>query len=241
MLKRQLRYFFINNFTKCKALRPILTVYCLLLSVYFFIGCAPKAVIPLPPQYKQELTLDEIVSKVSDDIKVLKVIADIRIEKNGELYDQVNASVIFRRPDSAHMRMYKLGMLVRDIVMKDGELYVIAGKKDPKLAGLIEEFLYAVFWWDNVQGDSLYSERGEYVIRNANKEIRLDKMTLLPVRQDIIYSGKAVHITYAEPKNYDGFWYPSKLEISVDVFRFTVNIEKLIKNPLLGENDFRIH
>jgi len=242
MLKRPLKYFFINNFTKCEALRPFLfTVYCFLLPVCFLTGCAPRAVTPLPPQYKEELSLDEIVSKVSDDIQVLKAIADIRIEKNGELYDQVNASVIFQRPDNAHMRMYKLGMLVKDIVMKDGELYVITGKKDPKLADLIEKFLYAVFWWDNVQGDSLYSEQDEYIIRKANKEIRLDKATLLPVRQDIISSGKTVHITYTEPKDYDGFWYPSKLVISVDVFRFIVNIEKLIRNPLLGEYDFKTH
>lgn len=240
MLKKQLKYFFINNLIKYKALRPFLfTVCCLLLSVYFFIGCAPRAVTPLPPQYKQALSLDEIVSKVSDDIQVLKAIADIRIEKNGELYDQVNASVIFQRPDNAHMRMYKLGILVRDIVMKGGELHIVTGKKDPKLAGLIGEFLHAVFWWEDVQGDSLYSEKDGYIIRKANKEIWLNKATLLPVRQDIISSGKNVHITYTAPQNYEGFWYPSKLEISVDAFRFIVTIEKLIKNPPLGEYDFK--
>jgi hypothetical protein len=242
MLKRPLKYFFINYFTKSEALRPFLfTVYCFLLPVYFLTGCAPKAITPLQPQYKEELSLDEIVSKVSDDIQVLKAIADMRIEKNGDLYDHINASVIFQRPDNAHMRMYKLGMLVGDIVMKDGELYIITGKKDPKLAGLIEEFLHAVFWWDNVQGDSLYSEKDEYIIRKAGKEIRLDKATLLPVRQDIISSGKNVHITYTEPQSFDGFWYPSKLEISVDAFRFIVTIEKLIKNPQLGEYDFKTY
>ncbi|MBI5097819.1 MAG: hypothetical protein HZB30_01090 [Nitrospirae bacterium] len=231
---------FINSFFKCKAsYRLLLTPCCLLLTSHFFISCAPKVITPVPPQYREELSLDEIVSKVSDDIQVLKAIADIRIEKNSELYDQINASVIFQRPDRAHMRMYKFGMLVSDIVKKDGELYVLTGKKDTKLAGLIEEFLYAVFWWDDVEGGFLYSQADEYIIRNVRKEIHLDKATLLPVIQDISSSGKTVHITYAEPQNYEGFWYPSKLAISVDDFRFSVKIDKLIKNPPLGESDFK--
>jgi hypothetical protein len=241
MLKRQLKYFFINRFFKCKASHQFLfTAYCLLLTAYCFIGCAPKAIAPVPPQYREELTLAEIVSRASDDVQVLKAIADIRIEKNSELYDQINASVIFQRPDRAHMRMYKFGMLVSDIVMKDGELYVLTGNKDTKLAGLIEEFLYAVFWWDDVEGGVLSREQDAYIIRTVSKEIYLDKATLLPVRQDISLSGKTVHVKYAEPQNYEGFWYPSKLEISVDDLRFSVKIDKLIKNPPLGEYDFKI-
>jgi hypothetical protein len=216
-----------------------LAAYCLLFTAYCFTGCAPKAITPVPPQYIEELTLDEIVSKVSDDIQVLKAIADIRIEKNGELYDHINASVILQRPDRAHMRMYKLGMLVSDIIMKDGELYVLSGKKDAKLAGLIEEFLRAVFWWDGVEGGLLYRQEDEYIIRTVSTEIHLDKATLLPIMQDISSSGKTVHVTYTEPQNYEGFWYPLKLEMSVDAFRFSVKIDKLIKNPSLGEYDFK--
>jgi hypothetical protein len=231
----------INSFFKCKASRPFLfTPCCLLLTAYFLISCAPKVITPVPPQYREELSLDEIVSKVSEDIQILKAVSDIRIEKNGELYDRINASVIFQRPDRAHMRMYKFGMLVSDMVMKDGELYVLSGKKDAKLAGMIEEFLYAVFWWDDVEGGLLYRREDEYIIRTMSKELYLDKATLLPIRQDINSSGKAVHVIYAEPQNYEGFWYPSKLEISVDDFRFNVKIDKLIKNPPLGEYDFKV-
>jgi len=265
MLKRQLRYFSISLLTtiikdripRCSSndkagsnsfsffplfapYRLLLTPFCLLLTAYCFISCAPKAITPLPPQYREELTLAEIVSRASDGIQVLKAIADIRIEKNSEFYDQINASVIFQKPDRAHMRMYKFGMLVSDIVMKDRELYVLTGNKDTKLAGLIEELLFAVFWWDDVEGGVLSSEQDAYIIRTVSKEIYLDKATLLPLRQDIISSGKTVYVKYAEPHNYEGFWYPSKLELSVDDFRFSVKIDKLIKNPPLGEYDFKI-
>ncbi len=257
MLKRQLKYFFISIFTKffkdkipccvsndkaiSNSFSLLLTPYSLLLTAYLLIGCAPKVITPVPPQYREELSLDEIISKVGDDIQVIKAIADIRIEKNSELYDQINASVIFQRPDRAHMRIYKFGMLMSDIVKKDGELYVLTGKKDKKLAGLIEEFLYAVFWWEEVKGGYFYSQADEYIIRTVSKEIHLDKTTLFPLTQDISSSGKTVHVTYTEPHDYEGLWYPSKLEISVNDFRFSVKIDKLIKNPPLGESDFKTH
>jgi len=256
MLKRQLKYFSISIFIKffkdkipCRvnndkvisnAFSFLLTPYCLLLTAYLLIGCAPKVITPVPPQYREELSLDEIVSKVGDDIQAIKAIADIRIEKNSEFYDQINASVIFQRPDRAHMRMYKFGMLMSDIVKKDGELYVLTGKKDTKLAGLIEEFLYAVFWWDDVKGGFLYSQADEYIIRTVSKKIHLDKTTLFPVMQDISSSGKTIHVTYTEPHNYEGFWYPSKLVITFDDFKFNITIDMLIKNPELSKSDFKI-
>jgi hypothetical protein len=218
----------------------LFTSYFLLLTSHLFISCAPKVITPVPPQYGEAFSLDEIVSKVGDDIQVLKAIADIRIEKNNELYDQINASVIVKRPDSAHMRMYKFGMLVSDIVMKDGSLHILTGKSDKKTGELINEFFHAVFWWDGLERGAMYREGDAYIIKINNKEIRLDRATLLPLSQEIYLLSKIIHITYTEPHDYDGFWYPSKMGISVDDLRFKVSIDKLIKNPPLGESDFRV-
>jgi hypothetical protein len=244
-LRKLLKYYFIN-----RSLLPLLFLpgtrgnACRigLFSVTFLllINCAPQIITTAPPQYREELSLDEIIAKVSDEIQVLKAVADIRIEKNNELIDQINASALVQRPDRVHMRVYKLGMLARDIVMQDSKLYGLSGKNSAKIAGLIDEFFHAVFWWDDVEDGSLYSLGAEYIIRTVNKEIHLDKATLLALRQDIRSSGKTVHITYADPQNYEGFWYPSKLVIDVDEFRFSVKIAKLIKNPPLGESDFKL-
>jgi len=214
--------------------------YSFLLTFYFFIGCAPKVITPVPPQYREAFSLDEIVSKAGDDIQVLKAIADVRIEKNSELYDQINASVIVKRPDSAHMRMYKFGMLVSDIIMKDGSLHVLTGKSDKKTGALINEFFHAVFWWDGLERGTLYRDGDAYIIKTINKEIHLDRATLLPLNQEAYLLDKIIRITYAEPHDYDGFWYPSKMEITVDDLRFNVRIDKLIKNPPLGEFDLKV-
>jgi len=213
-------------------------------SIFFIaflllINCAPQIITTAPPRFKEELSLEEIIAKVGDEIQTLKAVADITIEKNDELIDQVNASALIQRPDRVHMRVYKLGMLARDIVLQDRRLYGVSGKNNAKLSGLIDEFFHIVCWWYDVEGASLHSLGDEYIIRTVNKEIRVDKATLMILRQDIRLPDKTVYITYAEPNDYGGFWYPSKLVIDVGEFRFSVKIAKLIKNPLLGESDFK--
>ncbi|RJQ15966.1 MAG: hypothetical protein C4560_10360 [Nitrospiraceae bacterium] len=211
----------------------------LLSALYFFTGCAPK--VAPPPQYMEEdLSLEDVIKKAGSDIEALKGIAEIRIEKNNEPYDFISASVIIKRPEQVHMRIYKFGMLVKDFVVRDGELYVISGKGDEKLKNIAEEFLCSIFWWDNLKDASMHRAGEEYVIKTLDREIHLDVATLLPLRQEIRTLKRIIYITYSEPRNNEGFWYPSRLEITADGFRFIVTLDKLIKNPRLGAHDFKI-
>jgi hypothetical protein len=221
-------------------MRKLITASLILAASHFFIGCASRIIPPAPPQYREGLSLDEIIKKVSDEIQILKAVADITVEKNNEFVEQVSASVLIQRPDRVHIRTYKFGMLANDFVIQERKLYGLPGKNGSRITTLIDELFHAVFWWDDVEGGSLYSLGDEYIIRTVNREIHLDKATLLAVKQDIRSSGKTVYITYDEPQSYEGFWYPSKLVISVDDFRFNVKIGKLIKNPPLGESDLKI-
>ncbi|MBI5739170.1 MAG: hypothetical protein HZA16_00485 [Nitrospirae bacterium] len=247
MSKRPLRYYFIRvkgpgSGVKGEITNPcrLIAAVCLLLTAYCFTACAPKVISPPPPRYEEELSLDDIVTRAGKDIQVLKAVADIRIEKNGELIEQVNASVLLQRPDRVHMKIYKFGMLTGDFVMRDGELHGLEGWTDTKLGRLAGEIFHAVFWWDNLEGASMYSTKDAYIITTLNQVIHLDKATLLPVMQDINSSGHTVHVTYSGPRNYEGFWYPSNLTVSTDNFGFGVKIERLIKNPPLSEADFRV-
>ena len=109
--------------------------------VIFFIGCTPKVIAPPPSLYlEQELSLEELVVKVGSDIEVLKAITNIKIEKNNKPYDVFSASVLVKRPGWLHMRIYKFGMLVKDFVIKDRELYVLSGKGNDNLKKLGNEF-----------------------------------------------------------------------------------------------------
>lgn len=217
------------------------------LSRFFFIslvlivaGCAPK--VAPPPQYlEQDLSLEEIISKVSSDVEVLKAITDIRVEKNNEPYDFFNASILVKKSGWLHMRIYKFGMLVKDFVIKDNNLYVLSGKGGDNLKRLGNEFYNAIFWWENMNNARMHRRGNEYIVMSENRELKLDSATLLPLKQKITALKTKIGITYDKPrKEENGFWYASEMEITVGDFKFTVKLKRMLKNPDLGEFDFRI-
>lgn len=208
-------------------------------TLLLLIACAPK-VAPPPEYIEEEFSLEEVIHKAGGDIEVLKAIADIRIEKDGEPYDFVNASVLIKKPGSVHMRIYKFGMLVRDFVIKDQELYVLSGKNSGNLKNLGDEFYNAIFWWDKMEDAVLHSDGNEYIITAPDKKLRIEKATLIPIQQNIIAFDREIEIQYSAPKKEeDGFWYPSFIEIFLGEFKFNVTLKKLLKNPDLGEFDFK--
>ena len=205
-------------------------------------ACAPKPVVAPPSVYEEiPLSLDEILEKASGDTVALKAITEIEIRKNNEHYDSISASVLVKMPDWVHVRMYKFGMLVKDFVVMGDSLYVLSGKGGPDLKKFGKEFHNAIFWWDDIQEGVLYSNGLEYIIRARNKEVHIDKATLLPLKQSIIAFERNIEIIYEEPKEEkDGYWHPSVINILAGDFSFTVKLKKLLRNPVLGEFDFRV-
>jgi hypothetical protein len=205
-------------------------------------ACAPKPVVAPPSLYEETvLSLDEIIEKASGDTLALKAITEIEIRKNNEHYDSISASVLVKMPDWVHVRMYKFGMLVNDFVVMDDRLHVLSGKGGPNLKKFGKEFHNAIFWWDDIQEGVLYSNGPEYIIRARNKEIHIDKATLLPLKQRIVAFNRNIEIAYEEPvEEKDGYWHPSVINILAGDFSFTVKLKKLLRNPQLGEFDFRV-
>ena len=210
--------------------------------IVLFSACAPKPVVAPPSVYEEtSLSLDEILEKASGDTVALKAITKIEIRKNNEHYDSISASVLVKMPDWVHVRMYKLGMLVKDFVVMGDRLYVLSGKGGPNLKKFGREFHNAIFWWDDIQEGVLHSNGPEYIIRARNKEVHIDRATLLPLKQRLVAFERNIKITYGEPKEEeDGYWHPSVINILADNFSFTVKLKKLLRNPVLGEFDFRV-
>lgn len=210
---------------------------------FFFIiclsGCVPR--VAPPPLYRGiDLSLDEVIQKAGKDIDALKAIADISIEKNNEPYSDISISARIKRPGQARIQIYKFGMPVNDILIKDEKVYVLSGKSNNMVKELGREFYHAVFWWDGVTDGVMHKEGPEYILKTESKEIYLDSETLFPLRQEIITAGKSVLIIYSEPKSEEGFWYPSAIDIKMGDFILKVQLKKLLLNPQIGENDFRV-
>ena len=202
------------------------------------IACTPRQGLKAPPVY-EGLSPEDISLKIDNDIDILKAITEISVEKNKEPYDFINASVLVKKPGWVHMRMYKFGMLVKDIVIKDDMVYVLAGKSSDRLKQLASEFYNAIIWWDILKDGLIYSDEDEFIIRTDNKQLHLDRKTLLPVKQQIKVMDKIIQLSYSAPVETDGFWYPSVITISAGEFTFSVTLKKIVKNPVLGEFDFQ--
>jgi len=216
MLKRLLRYCFFSA--------------CSLLLTSYLLGCAPR-VVP-PPLYKDiDLTLEEIITIAKRDISSLKAIVNMSVEKDDMPYPNVDASLFIKKPNWLHIRVYRFGILIGDFLMKDNVVHTASGKGANKFREFGRELYYSIFWWEGIEDAMLYKHAEAYVIRTENKEIRINKSTLLPESQEIIAGSKKIHILYDEPKNETHFWYPSVIKIEMGVYMVTVKVTKLFINP----------
>lgn len=236
MFRRRLKYSSFKIFL-------LFTVYC---SLFTALGCAPK-VAPLASYKDLDLTLDEIISKARGDVHTLKIISGINIEKDDNPYMYVDAAVTLKDSGWMHVRLYTFGILAGDYIVKDGVVSDASGKmnnkSDSKLFQNMKEFSKAlqrsIFWWDgltNSEGSAVMSKNEmEYVINTADREIHLDRATLLPVSQDIRAGGKKININYDEPQKEGDFRYPSSFKIEAGSYRFLMKVTKLIVNPPVEE------
>ena len=215
--------------------------YCSFSLLFIFIACAPKPKLLPPTLYEDtELSLEEIIIKAGSDLDSMKAISDITVEKNAKHFSYFSALSLIKKPDWVHMRVYQLGILVRDFVIRDKTLYVLSGKKDFNLKSLGREMHNAIFWWEDINDGSMTVKNDKYIIRSLHKELHLDRDTLLPVKQIISSEQGLILMNYKEPEETDGYWYNSIIEINLNEFKFSVKLKKLIKNPPLGEADFRV-
>lgn len=223
----------------------LFTVHWLLFTVF---GCAPK--ISPPPVYKNaDLSLEEIITIAQGDINTLKAIADINIEEDNTPYLSVSASVLLKKPSWIHIRLYRYGMLTDSFLIKDDVVHSVSGRWSTKLEEFGMELYQSVFWWEGLENALMHKQGTDYVIRTKNREIRLDKSTLLPKSQKITANSNKISILYDKPKkdavsasqNKPGadFWYPSVIRIESGAYKLTVKIRKLFINPPLEENDFK--
>ena len=241
----------------------ILFTFYFLLLTFYLLGCAPK--VAPPPLYKDlDLSLNKVIKIARRDINVLKAIVDIKIESNGNPHLYINASMLLKKPSWLHMRLYRFGIMVGNFFIKDNVVYTISGKGSDKFKDFGRVLYYSVFWWEDLKNAMMYKQNKQYVIKAENKEIRLNSSTLQPESQEITTKDKKIYILYDKPKQQvdltsrlaqpayrtgrldseerflDDFWFPSVVKITIDAYRFTVKVDKLIVNPPLGENDFKM-
>jgi hypothetical protein len=226
-----------------------LRIFYFLFLIFNFSGCAPKVSPPL--LYKDaELSVEDIIAIAGEEIDSFKVIAHIHIEKDNSPYSYIDASLLLKQPNWIQMRWYNFGLLTGSLLMKDNIVHSSSGKGADRFRELGSELYYSVFWWDDMENALMYRDGKEYVLKTVKREIHLDSATLLPKQQEITANGNSISIRYDKPgKDFiqpaqhasrTEFWYPSVVIIEVGSYRFIVKVDRLLINPKLGENDFKV-
>jgi len=190
--------------------------------VLFLASCAPR-VVELP--LLEEKPLDKVIA-----------------ERNGISRIDATFSVIFEKADSEtrgdgilnifnngdlELRVYSLGFLAMELTSRNG-----AVKSNPRLdrdkTGMLTQGLRdSLFWWD-IKDFTVEDEDGYYLLRNAEREIMVDKKSSLPKKQRIYFSsGKVLTVYYDNPASGNGILYQSKMKIELSKYSVTLLVRNI--------------
>ena len=201
--------------------RNFLKLLCISI-VLFLASCAPRALeLPL----LEEKPLDKVIA-----------------ERNGISRIDATFSVIFEKADSEtrgdgilnisntgdlELRVYSLGFLAMELTSPNGAVKSNPRLDSTKKAILTQGLRDSLFWWD-IKDFTVEDEDGYYLLRNAEREIMIDKKSGLPKKQRIYFSnGKVLTVYYDNPANGNGILYQSKMKIELSKYSVTLLVRNI--------------
>ena len=139
--------------------------------------------------------------------------------------------------ETLDLRIYSLGFLGAELTEANGMI-----KSNPELSRsiriiLVEGLRSSMLWW-LIKDYEIEEQNGNYHIINSSRKIIIDKKTMLPISQTIeLDPGKELRISYEEPANSDGFWYPSimKIELSKYIVKLQIKSISFIPHSAQGQ------
>jgi len=137
--------------------------------------------------------------------------------------------------NSLDLRIYSMGFLMAEIKETNGIIKSNPPSDRNKNTILVEGLRSSMFWW-LIKDYKIEGQNGNYHIGNSNRKIVIDKKTLLPLSQAIgLDDGRELRITYEEPENSNGFWYPSKMKIELSKYVVKLKVKSLELIPQPGQ------
>ncbi|HMK43958.1 MAG TPA: hypothetical protein VK445_07450 [Dissulfurispiraceae bacterium] len=209
------------------ALFPLLLVLlCLLLS-----SCAVKKEVVIPQH--EGADLEKVLADLRQ-VQVLNAALSVDYEKGDTIMSGDAALTL--SSDELSLRIYYLGFLAGEIKEDKGEV-----KSKPKLdktrsAMLVNGLRNGFFWW-NIKGYTITEDEQQYVVRNSDREILVDKKSMLPTQQIIrMQGGDELVITYDMPARIEEadrmpgspswmHFYQSQMKIELKRYLVTVSVK----------------
>ena len=193
--------------------------------VLFLASCATRAL---------ELPLFE-------ETPLNKVIA----ERRGIFRIDANFSAIFEKTDSEirgngtlkifnngdlELRVYSLGFLAIELTSRNGAAKSKPGLDSAKKAILTQGLRNSLFWWD-IKDFTVEDKEDCYLLKNAEREILVDKKRGLPKKQRIYFAnGKVLTVYYDNPARENNILYQSKISMELSKYSVTLLVRDISFN-----------
>ena len=173
----------------------------------------------------EERSLDEVIagrsgiSQIDTAFSVIFEKADSEIRGDGVLK-------LFNNGD-LEMRIYSLGFLAMELTSRDGVVKSNPLLDSTKKTILTQGLRDCLFWWD-IKDFTVEDEGGNYLLRNSEREILIDKKSILPRKQLIYFSnGKVLTVYYDNPAREEGILYQSRMRIELSRYAVTLVVRKI--------------
>lgn len=107
------------------------------------------------------------------------------------------------------LRVYSLGFLAMELISRSG-----AVKSKPGLDSTKKTILTQGLW--DIKDFTVEDEEGCYLLKNADRELMVDKKSGLPKKQRIYFvNGKVLTVYYDNPAKEKNILYQSKIRIEL--------------------------
>jgi hypothetical protein len=189
--------------------------------LFFLVSCTAKRV--ELPDY-EGVDVRTVITERSS-IKGVNATFHVEFEKNDSTMTGDAALTLTEK--TLDLRIYSMGFLMAEIKETDGIIKSAPPSDRNKNIILVEGLRSSILWW-LIKDYEIEEQNGNYHIRNSSRKIVIDKKTMLPVSQTIeLDPGKELRISYGEPANSDGFWYPSRMKIELSKYVVKLKIKSL--------------
>jgi hypothetical protein len=186
----------------------------------FAAACAPKV---LEPSLFREKSLEEAIAGRQSIIRADTAFS-VLFEKDDSEIRGEGVLNIYGNGD-LELRVYSLGFLALELVSRDGKVKSNPGLDSAKKAILTHGLRDSIFWWD-IDNYTVRDEGAYYLLKNAGREITIDKELMLPVKQQIFFSdGKMITVHYGNPAAEDGLPYQSRMKIELSRYSVTLTFK----------------
>jgi hypothetical protein len=181
-----------------------------------------------------------------------KPLDKVLAERSGISRIDATFSVIFEKADSEtrgdgilnifnngdlELKVYSLGFLAMELTSRNGAVKSNPGLDSSKKAVLTQGLRDSLFWWD-IKDFTVEDEEGCYLLKNAEREIMIDKKSGLPKKQRIYFAnGKVLTVYYDNPARENGILYQSKIKIELSKYSVTLLVRNINFNMQAAKND----